>query len=103
MSENRKQVLWGTKSSIKRSTVFFLLAYLGVLIYATLLTRSPASEPVFRADLFWSYDEWLHGNRTQGRQILSNIALFIPLAYYLSALFSGRRRWWVRLSTLSVR
>ena len=36
--------------------------------------------------LFWSYREWFGGNRETGRQILANIAMFLPFGFLLAAL-----------------
>lgn len=37
-----------------------------------------------RVDLFWSYALWLEGNSDLGKEIILNIALFVPYGYFLS-------------------
>jgi len=40
-------------------------------------------------DLFWSYAAWALGKPGYGREILLNIALFVPLGYFLAAVLDG--------------
>ena len=38
---------------------------------------------------FWSYAAWAQGKPGHGREILLNIALFVPLGYFLAAVLDG--------------
>ena len=40
-------------------------------------------------ELFWSYAAWAQGKPGHGREILLNIALFVPLGYFLAAVLDG--------------
>ena len=40
-------------------------------------------------DFFWSYASWAQGKPGYGREILLNIALFVPLGYFLAAVLDG--------------
>ena len=40
-------------------------------------------------DFFWSYAAWAQGKPGYGREILLNIALFVPLGYFLAAVLDG--------------
>ena len=40
-------------------------------------------------EFFWLYTAWAQGKPGYGREILLNIALFVPLGYFLSAVLDG--------------
>lgn len=72
----------------KKRTInaFYLVISVAFILYVTLLTRLPTLTSTVRLVPFWSY-------RGKGyiRQALLNIALFIPLGYFLSSVFPRRR------------
>lgn len=63
--------------------VLFLVIYLLFIFYITLYTRSFSLERFSKLEPFWSYVKWFEGDVDFGEEILLNIALFIPLGYYL--------------------
>ena len=70
----------------------FLLMYLFCLLYITLLSRSGSSSRIFRADVFASWRMWFGGNAVKGRSILQNVALFVPLGFFLTQALSLPKR-----------
>ena len=79
-AENRKWIAW-----------LFLLLYLCCVVYITLLSRGDSLKRIFRADVFTSWRMWLGGNAARGRPILQNIALFVPLGFFLTQVLPDRR------------
>ena len=69
--------------------IFFLLLYLLFIFYITLYTRSFSLTQSCNPDLFWSYAAWAQGKPGHGREILLNIALFVPLGYFLAVALDG--------------
>ena len=69
--------------------IFFLLLYLLFIFYITLYTRSFSLTQSCNPDFFWSYAAWAQGKPGHGREILLNIALFVPLGYFLAAVLDG--------------
>jgi len=69
--------------------IFFLLVYLLFIFYITLYTRSFSLTQSCNPDLFWSYAAWVQGKPGHGREILLNIALFVPLGYFLAAVLDS--------------
>ena len=59
------------------------------VFYITLYTRSFSLTQSCNPDLFWSYVAWAQGKPGYGREILLNIALFVPLGYFLAAVLDG--------------
>jgi len=63
--------------------LLFLAVYLLFIFYITLYSRSFSLIRTCRLELFWSYFQWAKGSAGTGKQILLNIALFVPLGYFL--------------------
>ena len=63
--------------------LLFLAVYLLFIFYITLYSRSFSLIRTCRLELFWSYFQWAKGSADTGKQILLNIALFVPLGYFL--------------------
>lgn len=70
--------------------ILFLLIYVFAVIWFTVLNRAVRYH-VARFELFWSYRAWLAGDTGIGREILLNIALFIPLGLLLPSVFPAAR------------
>ncbi len=68
-----------------------LVMYLAVVLWYTVLHR-PIEMYSPQFELFWSYKKWFAGDWELGREILSNIAMFVPLGFLLTALGSKRNR-----------
>ena len=64
--------------------LLFLAVYLLFIFYITLYSRSFSLIRTCRLELFWSYFQWAKGNAGTGKQILLNIALFVPAGYFLA-------------------
>lgn len=64
--------------------LLFLAVYLLFIFYITLYSRSFSLIRTCRLELFWSYLQWAKGSAGTGDQILLNIALFVPLGYFLA-------------------
>lgn len=69
-----------------KSKIYILLSfvYLLIILYITLFSRHGSLLQTCRVDLFWSYLLWLEGNSDLGKEIILNIALFVPYGYFLS-------------------
>ncbi len=65
-------------------SLLFLAVYLLFIFYITLYSRSFSLTHACRLELFYSYGQWLHGSAGTGKQILLNIALFVPAGYFLA-------------------
>ncbi len=76
---------------IKALLAAVFLFYLFTVLWFTVLSRSKTIS-VVHLDLFWSYREWFARNGRMGRQILGNIAMFIPFGFLGTALISGKAR-----------
>ncbi len=61
------------------------------MIWHTVLNRLPGFYDA-QFELFWSYNKWLEGNWELGKQILANIAMFVPLGFLLSAVISSHKK-----------
>ena len=64
--------------------LLFLAVYLLFIFYITLYSRSFSLIRTCRLELFWSYLQWAKGSAGTGDQIILNIALFVPLGYFLA-------------------
>ncbi|MCR5419749.1 MAG: VanZ family protein [Lachnospiraceae bacterium] len=71
----------------RRRYIIQLMIYLFVIVYVTLLSRTPMLNRVTKLQPFWSYAMLLKGKMTYARQIVLNIILFIPFGFFLSASF----------------
>ena len=69
-----------------------------IVLYITLLSRSSSFVYRYEPTLFWSYRDWFLGDTSTGRQILENIALFIPFGFMLYPLLSGIENKRIRLA-----
>ena len=75
----------------KRIVPVLLSVYIFLLLVFTVFGRSISiSAP--QVNLFWSYKEWFSGNWNTGKQILGNIAMFVPLGFLSASLRSRRTR-----------
>lgn len=68
------------------TTICFLF-YIFTVLWYTVLSRDSGFHEA-RYELFWSYKEWLAGNMGLGKEILANIAMFIPFGFLASSIFS---------------
>ena len=78
--ESRKWIAW-----------LFLLLYLCCVVYITLMSRGDSLKRIFRVDVFTSWRMWLEGNAARERSILQNIALFVPLGFFLTQVLRDRK------------
>lgn len=74
------------KNAANKNYNYFLLSlvYLLIILYITLFSRHGSLLRTCRVDLFWSYALWFEGNSGLGKEIVLNIALFVPYGYFLS-------------------
>lgn len=78
------------KSLVKKHVpVLFLVVYLLFIFYITLFSRSYSFVRSCNLEMFWSYITWFKGNAMLGREILLNIALFVPFGYFLTDVLQG--------------
>ena len=63
--------------------LLFLAVYLLFIFYITLYSRSFSLIRTCRLELFWSYFQWAKGDSFVGKQVILNIALFVPLRLYI--------------------
>lgn len=63
-----------------------LIFYLFIVIWFTVLARTSGIS-IVHYEFFWSVRKWLSGDWSIGKQILENIAMFVPFGFLLSALF----------------
>ena len=87
------------KTEKTRSFISYICFVLFILIifYITLFSRSSSFVYRYEPTLFWSYRDWFLGDMSKGRQILENIALFIPFGFMLYPLLSGIENKRIRL------
>ena len=94
-SRSRKSVFlrncyfWGAhiiSSSGRRRVIILVLfvIYIFVVLWITVLNRAIGFR-IPRFDIFWSLKSWISGDTSQARLILSNIAMFVPFGFMLSA------------------
>lgn len=86
------------KTANRRRQVIFVFFSLFCILFITLFSRVPTLSRVMHLIPLWSFTS--HGH---GRQILLNIALFIPLGYFLSSIFESTRhpRLWQVIAALA--
>lgn len=70
-------------------SILCLLVYLFVVLWYTVLKR-PTGHYVAQFELFWSYKEWIVGDVELGKEIVANIAMFIPLGFLLASFLHNR-------------
>ena len=61
-----------------------LIIVVAIILYGTILSRSPKADYSYNLNLFWSYKAWFHGNISVGDQIIRNILMFIPFGFLFS-------------------
>ena len=66
------------------------LFYLFTVLMFTVFSRARTMS-IIHIRLFWSFREWMAGNSKMGRQILGNVAMFVPFGYLGTALLPGER------------
>ena len=62
------------------------------ILYITLLSRTDSLNRRIHAIPFRRWSTWLSGDLSLGREIVENIALFVPFGYLISAFFSASDR-----------
>lgn len=74
----------------RRIIIFiFLFLYAAIVILFTLINRGiNLNSPHY--SIFWSYKEWIDGNKSLGRQIIGNIVLFFPIGYLINGVTEGK-------------
>ena len=85
----------------RRFFIILLLIYMAAVIWFTVLNR-PTSYYAAKPQLFWSYKEWLSGNSRIGREILGNIAMFVPYGFFLAGLLPRGKRVPILLASAAV-
>lgn len=74
-----------SKKRILKGAAFVL--YLSVVLWYTVLKR-PVGLYFSQFELFWSYRRWFAGSAYMGREILANVAMFVPFGFMLSGLIA---------------
>ena len=80
----------GENEIIKKYTAILFVIYLLTVFWFTISKRSFQFSTA-QLELFWSYKAWLAGDTSIGREILANVAMFVPFGFLLSSLFSKHR------------
>lgn len=92
-TERGGAIINNTRRRVMMITIFFI--YLFTVLWYTVFKRDLAINNA-QFELFWSYKKWFAGNKDLGREIMANIAMFIPFGYLLSSILtlflSGKRR-----------
>ena len=73
--------------------VILLLAYIGIILYETILFRPAYPYMQYELVPFWSYRLAFYGESYYISEILLNYLLYIPLGFLLKAVF-WRLKWW---------
>ena len=66
---------------------FCFLVYLFTVLWYTVLKRELSYQGA-RFELFWSYRKWLAGDAKLGREIMANMAMFLPFGFLMGDLLS---------------
>lgn len=74
----------------KTIQLIFLVAFLVSVLWYTVLKRHIGFHAP-RMELFWSYKLWFSGDWDYGKEILGNIAMFIPFGFLLACLTEKRK------------
>lgn len=80
-----------SETRIKKAKIIVFIIYFLTVLRFTVFNRSvqfSAAPP----ELFWSYKAWFAGDANLGREILANIAMFIPFGFLLSAILQLRKK-----------
>ena len=67
------------------TTLIIFALYLLTVLYFTVLSRSIGLHTA-QFELFWSYKKWFAGDFDLGREIIANIAMFLPFGFLSSCL-----------------
>ncbi len=87
-------IAWkGFKKGVVYSSALLLLQYVFVLYSSTFIFREPRKERKYNFQPFWNYNEIEEGDIVVLREILMNVAVFIPIGLLLGVIFS-RLAWW---------
>ena len=74
----------------RRICAFLLCCYIVVVLSFTVFTRSIGIYSA-QTKLLWSYQRWIAGGWNFGREILKNIALFIPFGIFIATILPKYR------------
>lgn len=72
------------------TTFIIFILYLLTVFHFTVLNRSIGLHTA-QFELFWSYKKWFAGDVDLGREIIANIAMFVPFGFLASCLFANLR------------
>ena len=78
------------KRSISKLSIALLAVYYILVLYFTVINR-PVGVYSAELDLLWSYRKWFAGNWELGREILYNMAMFVPIGFSLGVLLAKRK------------
>ena len=78
------------ESGIKKRIIPVFIIYIFTILWFTVFNRTPRFHTA-QFDLFWSYKEWIRGDWELGKEIIANIAMFIPFGFLLSSFLSKHR------------
>lgn len=67
----------------RASRYAFLLLYILIILFITILVRTPSLVHIVKAEPLWSYRMTIGGNQRYLREIILNIGLFVPLGFFL--------------------
>ena len=73
------------------SNLFLLVICTLAILYITLLSRAPSLVRDYTIDPFHTYRSWFAGSSFHRKEILQNIALFIPCGFFLTTFLSGKK------------
>ena len=77
--------------------IAFLIGYFFFILAITVLIRVPRRNAQYKLELFWSWKQW----NVQKEQILTNVAMFIPIGALAGWLWKWKGLWFaVGLSLL---
>ena len=81
---------WSIIHKFQKQIMFicFIIYTIAVLWY-TVLKRQAGFQRV-QFEPFWSYNEWMNGDWELGKEIMANIAMFVPFGFLLSTLHTKR-------------
>lgn len=65
------------------------ILYIFTVLWFTVLKRSTGFHTA-QFELFWSYRKWFAGDVELGKEIMANIAMFIPYGFLMSAVLTSR-------------
>ena len=67
-------------------TYIVLFIYIAAILWYTVFSRSMTYE-IPQTELFWSYRKWFSGDLYYRKEILNNIAMFMPFGFLLNEVF----------------